>query len=226
MKKMIRWIVLIGSFLIVVTGVVLVFKRGKIHSYCDIPIEDEKLRWGMTREEIVRLLGEPDEIKIENDGEALKYNRELVCDLGKVSELTLFVGVENVIVENKEKISSGLCNIFIEIEGSTKEIIKQKLERYYGKLSDLGGSTQIELNLKEANQNYFNEYYFCDDWTVKSLNTEEYTYLSEICKNLKISINGDMPIAGINISGIAEGTKYDCIVQLNGLYVSYLKTER
>ena len=48
MKKMIRWIVLIGSFLIVVTGVVLVFKRGKIHSYCDIPIEDEKLRWGMT----------------------------------------------------------------------------------------------------------------------------------------------------------------------------------
>ena len=40
---------------------------------------------------------------------------------------------------NKEKISSGLCNIFIEIEGSTKEIIKQKLERYYGKLLILRG---------------------------------------------------------------------------------------
>lgn len=225
-KRMKRRIVLIGCFLIAVLGMIVVFKQGKVPSYYDIPIADGKLEWGMTRAEIVRLLGEPDKILIENDGEALTFHREIACDLGKVSELTLYVGVENIITKNDEKISSGLCNILIEIRDVTKETMKQKLEEYYGNLSDSGGSTQMELILKKANPDYFNEYYFCDDWTIERLRTEEYAYLLEICKKLKIPLNDDTTLMGINISGIAEGTKYDCIVQLNGLYISYLKPER
>lgn len=219
-------IVLAGCFLVVLLGMIVVFKQGRLPSYYDIPIADGKLKWGMTREEIVRLLGEPDEIATGKDGEALKFHREMVCDLGKVSELTLYVGVENIIAENEEKVSSGLCNILIEMKDTTKEAMKRNLERYYGNLSESGGSTQMELILKKANPDYFNEYYFCDDWAMERLKTEEYVNLSEICKKLKLPINDDTTLMGINISGIAEGTKYDCTVQLNGLYVSYLKSER
>ncbi|MGN0166606.1 MAG: hypothetical protein ACI4AB_01065 [Acetatifactor sp.] len=220
------FILIIGSFLI---GTIIVATGHKseisTHDCCGIPVGADKLNWGMTVEEIIEVLGEPISISEEDSGETLVYNISLPSELGTCSQVVLSVGKSDLTDSSGKKVSSGLCNIIMSIDNTTKEDVLDALSNYYGDLSSDGGSTQMELSLKEANADYFNEWHFCDEWRVGNLSDEEYRQLKEFYNRNRegMQLDAGDPLVGMVISGVEEGEAYTCKVQLNAMVLVYLQ---
>lgn len=168
----------IGAWLLVIccvlTGIMIfAFIHGKQRdTYNNIPIGESSLAWGMKVEEIIEILGEPTVKEKEGSGTTLTYCKKLQSTLGTCSELVLAVEENDLNDNNQQQISSGLCYIMMEIEATTKESVLEKLVDFYGALSADGGSTQMELSLKQANPFYFNESHFCEEWRIENLSDD------------------------------------------------------
>lgn len=227
-KVLANYFILLTIFWGVVIFVAIHKQESSMYSCRNIPVGADKLNWGMTVEEIIEVLGEPFSISEEDFGNTLVYNVLLPCDLGTCSQVVLSVGKSDLTDSSGKKVSSGLCNIIMSIDNTTKEDVLDALSNYYGDLSSDGGSTQMELSLKEANADYFNEWHFCDEWRVGNLSDEEYRQLKEFYNRNRegMQLDAGDPLVGMVISGVEEGEVYTCMVQLNAMVLVYLQNTK
>lgn len=206
----------IGAVLMLALIIWFVKSRETTYTCERLPIYNGKLSWGMDADEVISLIGEADTRKEDVDGLALIYEGAIPCEFGEASALTLYFGRDNLKKSDGKSYSSGLCNMVITFDYTTKKAVLSQIEDFYGTLSVSGGSTQMELSLKAAEQNYFNEYHFCDEWKIKNLSDEEYAELSKVYEeSTGTPINKEAELMGINISGVASGESYLCNVQLD-----------
>lgn len=217
----------IGAVLLLVLIICLVKNRDVTYTCEKLPVYNGKLSWGMNADEVVSIIGEADTRKEETEGLSLIYEGAIPCEFGEASALTLYFGRDNLKAADGQSVSGGLCNMAITIDRATKEEVLKLLEDFYGTLSASGGSTQMELSLKKAEPNYFNEYHFCDEWKIQNLPDEKYAELSEVYEeSTGAPVNKDAELMGINISGIATGEVYSCNIQLDAFIWTCLLENR
>lgn len=225
MKKRIRigigvCVVIISVFTIFT---ILFGKQKQVYTYENIPVFNNRLTWGMDVDGVISVVGEADIVEEEEYGTVLTYHSDIPCEFGEASELKLYFGKNNLQDKTGKRYSGGLCNVEFTIENAAKENVIKQLNRFYGKLSNSGGSTQMELSLKKANPDYFNEYYFCDEWKIQELSHKEFGRLSEIYKeSIGVPINKEAVLMGINLSGISSGESYSCKIQLDAFVLTCL----
>ena len=224
MKKGVRFCVGIVIFFVFMLSIILFIREKVVYTYENIPVFDNKLTWGMDVESTISIIGESDVLE-EEYGTVLTYHSNIPCEFGEVSEVKLYFGENNLQESTGERFSGGLCNVSFTLENTTKEKLISQLNKFYGKMSTSGGSTQMELSLKKANPNYFNEYHFCDEWKIQELSDRDYKRLSEIyMESIGAPISKDAVLMGINISGISSGDSYSCNVQLDALTLTCLQS--
>lgn len=185
------------------------------YSCQNIPIGEGRLNWGMSTDEVVEVLGSPLTEETSEYGNVIRmtyeYDVPVNCGLGMCSGLVLYVG------EKKDGIG-GLATIELMIDDTTKEAVVGKIADFYGELSSRGGSTQMELDLKKANPNYFNETYWCDAWKAETLTEEAYNKMNDAYRSVADDefplLNGETLLMDVNISGIQSEDLYPCKVQL------------
>lgn len=209
----------------------------------EIPLGDGALSWGMSREEIERALGEPDLVEESEGGVALTWDTQRATELGDCSQLTLYVGINNLTepgarggkdapeaegaatvdgafdAENAagEKFSAGLCGLMMTIEQTGREEMLEKISDFYGELSPQGGATQMEAQLRQGVPGYFNETHFCEDWRLSGLPREEYDRLAAVFRANKPDrpIDGEDLLMYVNIWGVENQEPCPCVVQLD-----------
>ncbi|MCI9095535.1 MAG: hypothetical protein HFI95_04880 [Lachnospiraceae bacterium] len=191
----------------------------------DIPLGEGRLFWGMSREELTAVMGEPSAEEVSEAGTTMTYDISkdgalMDTELGGGSQAIFYVGDHNLTdPEDRggEKLSSGLCGIMMTLSPTTKERILDRLSDFYGELSPSGGGTSMEMQLRQANPGYFNETHFCEAWRIGNLPDEEYERLTAVFRANEEDrpIDGENLLMYIYIWGVEEGDSYPCVVQLD-----------
>lgn len=193
-------------------------KGGGLSCY-EIPVGDDQLFWGMSREELTAVFGDPSEEEANEYGTTMTYDMPIQSRLGESSQMVLYVGIRNVTdpgAPEGEKLSNGLCGIMMTLAPTTRETVLEKIEDFYGELSPEGGSTKMEAQLQQGVPSYFNEVHFCEDWRVGNLPEEEYRELAERCEiNRGRKLGEDDLLMSVYLWGVEEGEAYPCVVQLD-----------
>ncbi|MCC8101168.1 MAG: M56 family metallopeptidase [Clostridiales bacterium] len=204
---------------------------GNAYSCDQIPILDGQLTWGMTKEEAVGILGTPTSAEESEYGVTYtwEYEEALESGLGDCSQLVLYIGENNLTNESGAVFSRGLIEVSLVVDGTTKESILESLEAVYGTFSEESGSTALESQFKDSLPDYFNEYYFCDGWSVETLGEEDYTLLAEIEEatsewmGLKQPVAEGAVLADITLSGTVSDEPYSCTVTIAADYLTMLR---
>ncbi|MCD8396622.1 MAG: M56 family metallopeptidase [Lachnospiraceae bacterium] len=204
---------------------------GNAYSCDQIPLLDDQLSWGMTKEEAVEVLGTPTSAEESEYGVTYtwEYEDALESGLGDCSQLVLYIGENNLTNEAGAVFSQGLMNVSLTVDGTAKETILESLESVYGTFSEESGSTALESQLKDSLPDYFNEYYFCDGWSVETLDEEEYALLAEIQEatsewmGLKRPVGEGAVLADITLSGTVSDEPYSCTVTIAADYLTMLR---
>lgn len=186
----------------------------------DIPVGDGRLYWGMSREELTQILGEPSSEEVSGGGTTMIYDAPMEGELGGCSQVVFYGGIQDLTDPQDrggEKRSSGLCGIMMTLEPTTKERVLEYLADFYGELSPLGGGTSMEMQLRQANPGYFNETHFCEAWRIGNLPKEEYERLTAVFRANKEGrpIDEENLLMCIYLWGVEEGDSYPCVVQLD-----------
>ena len=191
----------------------------------DIPLGEGRLFWGMSREELTAVMGEPSAEEVSEAGTTMTYDISkdgalMDTELGGGSQAIFYVGDHNLTDPEDmggEKLSSGLCGIMMTLNFATKERILDRLSDFYGELSPSGGGTSMEMQLRQANPGYFNETHFCEAWRIGNLPDEEYERLTAVFRANEEDrpIDGENLLMYIYIWGVEEGDSYPCVVQLD-----------
>lgn len=229
-KRIVSYIIGILSVCVVlaVMAVILVKRGGDIYAEIGVPVGEGQLSWGMSADKIIEILGEPTDVEENEYGSTLTYTVQMSSDIGDVSELSLAVAKNDLDDGNGVKLDRGLCYIGMIVEDTTKDLLLEKLSDFYGTLSDDGGSTQMELDFKKVNPNYFIESHYCDEWKIANLPTEEYERL-EILYNANregsILDNKDA-LVWLGVMGIDEGEAYECRVDIYAELLTFLNAKR
>ncbi|MCD8336283.1 MAG: M56 family metallopeptidase [Lachnospiraceae bacterium] len=205
---------------------------GNAYSCDQIPILDGRLSWGMTKEEAVEVLGTPTSAEESEYGVTYtwEYEDALESGLGDCSQLVLYIGENNLTNESGAVFSQGLIEVSLIIDGTTKETILESMESVYGTFSEESGSTALESQLKDSLPDYFNEHYFCDRWSVETLDEEDYALLSEIEEatsewmGLKQPVEEGAVLADISLSGTVFDEPYSCTVTIAADYLTMLRS--
>lgn len=228
MKKKKIWIGSVIGILLFLVIVFLFLYRGRKSPYsCEqIPLADGKLSWGMSTDEVIAAVGEPSSIEHEEYGDILTYDMTLPCDFGKCTQANLYIGIDEKAYDG-EKFSSGLGTVMFTIDNGSKEAILEELTDFYGELSPDGGTTTMEMQLKEANPDYFYQYHFCEAWRAGTLPEDTFSRLQQVQKTIPDSINvpieKDAPLMYVNFSGV-DGNP--CTIMLDAdAYTSYLQVK-
>lgn len=195
---------------------------GNVYSCDQIPLLDGQLSWGMTKEEAVEILGTPTSEEESEYGVTYtwEYEDALESGLGDCSQLVLYIGENNLTNESGAVFSQGLIEVSLIVDGTTKETILESLEAIYGTFSEESGSTALENQLKDSLPDYFNEYYFCDGWSVETLGEEDYALLAEVQEatsewmGLKRPVGEGDVLADITLSGTVSDEPYSCTVTI------------
>jgi len=195
---------------------------GNAYSCDQIPLLNGQLSWGMTKEEAVEILGAPTSAEESEYGVTYiwEYEDALESGLGDCSQLVLYIGENNLTDESGAVFSQGLMNVSLTVDGTAKETILESLESVYGTFSEESGSTALESQLKDSLPDYFNENYFCDGWSVETLDEEEYALLAEIQEatsewmGLKRPVGEGAVLADITLSGTVSDEPYSCTVTI------------
>ncbi|MCD8347569.1 MAG: M56 family metallopeptidase [Lachnospiraceae bacterium] len=205
---------------------------GNSYSCDQIPILDGQLTWGMTKEEAVEILGTPTSAEESEYGVTYtwEYEDTLESGLGDCSQLVLYIGENNLTNESGAVFSQGLIQVSLIVDGTTKEMILESLESVYGTFSEESGSTALESQLKDSLPGYFNEDYFCDGWSVETLDEEEYALLAKIQEatsewmGLKRPVGEGAVLADITLSGTVSDEPYSCTVTIAADYLTMLRS--
>lgn len=187
-----------------------------------IPVAEGKLSWGMSADEVTAVLGDPTQTEVNESGTTLTYEKTMSGELGDYSKVVLYIGENDLTNRDETVVSSGLCSMTLYVDQTTKEAVLDAATAFYGALE--GGSTQMELDLKKTNENYFNEWYVHADWKVSNLSEEEYERLEAFYAKNRVGsvLTKEDTLLGINVSGVAEGKSYPCVVELHATeYVMY-----
>ena len=217
-----RTVLLLGTAVIIMI-IALISNPGPktglaLYSCHKLPIGNGELSWGMSADEIQSLFGEPASTERSEAGIALTYETPIPGSLGNCSNVTFYVGENNLKNTDGESFSAGLCNLVMTIDSSTKEEVLSKITDFYGELSPSGGSTLMEAQLKEGVPDYFNEAHFCEGWKIGTLPQEEYdrlvqTYQASLVPSRPIGENRSL--LWIYVWGVAADDTYPCVVQLD-----------
>ena len=192
--------------------------REDIYSCHRLPIGGGELSWGMSADEIQSLFGEPAAAEHSEAGVALTYETPIPGSLGNCSNVTFYVGENNLKNADGESLSGGLCNLIMTIDNSTKEEVLSKITDFYGELSPSGGSTLMEAQLKAGVPDYFNEAHFCEAWKIGTLPQEEYDRLVQTYQASLVPgrpIDESRSLLWIYVWGVAADDTYPCVVQLD-----------
>lgn len=186
----------------------------------DIPVGDGRLFWGMSQEELTAVLGEPSTEEVSNAGTTMTYDIPIDGELGISSQAVFYVGIRNLTdPENMEgeRLSAGLCGIMMTLSPTTREKVLENIRDFYGELSPSGGSTSMEMQLRQGNPGYFRESHFCDNWRVGNLLDSEYERLVAVFRANQEGrpIDEEKLLMYIYIWGVEEGDSYPCVVQLD-----------
>ena len=192
--------------------------REDIYSCYRLPIGGGEPSWGMSADEIQSLFGEPAAAEHSEAGVALTYETPIPGSLGNCSNVTFYVGENNLKNADGESFSAGLCNLIMTIDNSTKEEVLSKITDFYGELSPSGGSTLMEAQLKAGVPDYFNEAHFCEAWKIGTLPQEEYDRLVQTYQASLVPgrpIDESRSLLWIYVWGVAADDTYPCVVQLD-----------
>ncbi|MCD7834956.1 MAG: M56 family metallopeptidase [Lachnospiraceae bacterium] len=204
---------------------------GNAYSCNLIPLLDGQLTWGMAKEEAVEVLGTPTSAEESEYGVTYtwEYEEALESGLGDCSQLVLYIGENNLTNATGAVFSQGLMTVSLTVDGTTKETILESLESVYGTFSEESGSTALESQLKDSLPDYFNEYYFCDGWSVETLGEEDYALLAEVQEatsewmGLKRPVGEGEVLADITLSGTVSDELYSCTVTITADYLTMLR---
>lgn len=227
-KKVVPYIISILLVCLILTVIIVAVVKRNEDKYAEIgvPVGEGQLSWGMSADEITEILGEPTSIEEEEYGSTLTYTVQMSSDIGNVSELTLSVAKNDLDDGNGVKLDRGLCYIGMIVEDTTKDLILERLSDFYGTLSEDGGSTQMELDFKQVNPNYFIESHFRDGWKVTNLPTDEYERLETLFNANRDGVLDQRSLVWFSIGGIDEGETYACRVDIYAELLTFLKAEK
>lgn len=210
---------------LILVAVLLVLNKKEESAYSCyyIPVGDGKLSWGMNKEEIVAVMGEPTSVEDKEYGFHLTYDIPISSKLGSCSKLILYVGYDKSTDAEQQNGLGGLISLEMEIYGTTKEAVIEKLSMFYGDLT--GGSNQIERDLQKANTDYFNKTYYSDEWKIGTLSEAEYNQLVQSYQKIfsGILLDEEESLMYIMISGVEVGDAYTCNVRLDARVLSCLE---
>lgn len=113
----------IGAVLMLALIIWFVKSRETTYTCEKLPIYNGKLSWGMDADEVISLIGEADTRKEDADGLALIYEGDIPCEFGEASALTLYFGCDNLKNSDGKSYSSGLCNMVITFDYTTKKAV-------------------------------------------------------------------------------------------------------
>lgn len=190
----------IGSAIGVVLIFVMVFlyiqfNRKDPYSCCRIPLCDGKLRWGIDTSEVISVVGEPSSIEHGEGGDVLTYDAGLPCDFGNCTQVLFTIRTDDKIYDG-ETFSSGLVYIQMIIDNkgyNSKDAAIQEVADFYGELSPDGGETNVELQLKETNEDFYYQNHFCEAWRAETLPEDAFERLSQV-KETQIPDNANIPL--------------------------------
>jgi len=210
--------------MLVAALLVLQKKDESAYSCYYIPVGDGKLSWGMSKEEIIAVMGEPASVEDKEYGFDLTYDILIPSKLGSCSNLILYVGLDNSTEAEQQTVKCGLVSLEMEIYDTTEETVIEKLSTFYGNLT--GGSTQMELDLQKADPDYFNKRYYCNEWMLGTLPEEEYNQLVQLYQKITegILLDEGKSLMYIRISGIEVGDAYTCNVSLDANILSCIES--
>lgn len=228
-KKIVPYIVSILLICLVLTVIAVVMVRRNADTYAEIgvPVGEDQLSWGMSADKITEILGEPTNVEEGEYGSTLTYTSQMSSDIGNVSELIVAVAKNDIDDGNGVKLDRGLCYIGMTVEDTTKDLVLEKLSDFYGPLSEDGGSTQMELDFKQVNPNYFIESHYRDEWKITNLPTDEYERLETLFNaNRDGVLDQRPPLVWFSVGGIDEGETYSCRVDIYAELLTFLKAKR
>ncbi len=215
-KQRKKLFILLFCVLVLALLLILFFFRnlkGAANDYDNIPVGGGKLEWGMTKDEIIEVLGEPSNIEEQDSGVFIDYNQQIKCDWGTCSEVKFAVG---------STIPYGLGVIQITIEDTTLETLNDKLDKSYGILTTM--PSQGEEALKQDNPNFFWKTYYSEDWRINMLSEENIADFSEYYKTITgFSLDITEPLMSISIHGVADEETYPCKVVIDATLLSGLQ---
>lgn len=195
------------------------------YSCYQIPIADGQINWGMNTDEVIKVLGDPALLESGDYGDTLTYDITWSGELGNYSQVVLYIGIDDK-VYNDEQFSSGLLAAEMIIDDATKESILGSLADFYGELSPEGGETPIEIQLKEANPDYFYQYHFCDEWKAGMLaeaSLERLKQVQQAADRISVPVDEKTPLMYVNFWGVDHNL---CSIMLNASVLSsYLHVE-
>lgn len=129
--------------------------------YRQIAIDDKTLILGMSKEQLIALMGEPDKIEVSGNtdrlSEILIYSRTAQTDLGECQRVALWVDENEHEGLDGQNYIIGLYAVELNFTDMEKEKAIAGLEQYYGSLSDRG--VMIGPTLEDPEQPIFFEEY-------------------------------------------------------------------
>ncbi len=213
---------------LILIGVLLVLHKQKESTYScyQIPVGGGKLRWGMSKEQIITVMGEP-ALMEDNKGyeDILTYNT-VSGKIGACSEIILHIGSGVAAVEIQEAAPKGLSIIEMKIDKTTKEATIKKLSAIYGSLVEK--TSQLESDLQKGAPDYFNKIYYSDKWRLDTLPEEEYGRLAAFYQKSRKDwpIEKETVLMRMGLSGVASGDAYTCNVMLDAYVLSCLESAK
>ncbi len=218
MKKIVYIVLFVTIGLFAILGLFIYFYNGNEtnrNSYDTIPISNEELQWGMSKNEVIEILGDPATIEENDAGVNLIYSKSITSELGTCTEMILSIGEQN-------DIPSGLGHLYLTIENTTLEEIIENLNNIYGDLT--GGTNQMEESLKQANPDFFWKTYYNKGWVVSTLPESEVTLLNDYYKEVMgWQLDDSEPLLSVSINGFSTDERYLCDVDIDASILSCLK---
>ncbi len=195
------------------------------YSYNYIPVGNGSLSWGMEKEEIIGLLGNPTTLEESEYDYIMTYEMPITCTLGSCSNLVLSLGKGIQAIPDVQTVPYGLTYIVITIDDSTVDAVTERLFTLYGDLT--GGATQMELDLKGTNPGLFNKRFYNTDWKLNLLPEEDRNLLfPPDQKTTDLRVSEGSYLLNIGLGGFATGDSYPCTINLDAYALSCLVNAR
>ena len=106
-------------------------------TYLKVPIRPEELRWGMTEEEVIEILGEPAERNVSLSGVSLVYDQPLETPLGTCTDLRLLFDPAGVRLSEEKTVPLGLNYVRAGFLEMTEEEFSKRLADLYGDYDEI-----------------------------------------------------------------------------------------
>lgn len=216
MKKM------VGMFAMMVLMASSVFAN-QDEKISGIRLEENMFEWGADKEELIKLLGEPDEVNESEKDEILIYE-DVDTEYAPKARVELTVGKENMTAPDKASASSGLYFVKITVEEVQPGDIEEQIKTIYGE------ETNIEVNEKMQNEalkipeeGYYYKECTNESWQIKSMEMSDEGLIEYINENInQFKADEETQLFNISLLGVDNEEEKTCVIQINASkYVLY-----